>query len=579
VRLTAPEQRTIGLRPAGCGYYEAVVEGVAAGARYLIVLDGDKERPDPASKSQPDGVHGPSEVTDTCFAWGDAGWRSPPLDDYVIYELHVGTFTPEGTFDAVVPHLAGLRDLGVTAVEVMPVAQFPGRRNWGYDGVYPYAVQDSYGGPAGLHRLVDACHRAGLAFVLDVVYNHLGPEGNYLDDFGPYFTDRYGTPWGAAINFDGADSDPVREFFIENALFWLRDFHVDALRLDAVHAIFDFSARPFLQELSEAVDREFGAGTGRRAFLIAESGLNDPRVVRGREAGGYGVHAQWNDDFHHALHVALTGERAGYYVDFDGIADLARSVNDAFVYTGQYSTYRRRRFGAPATGIPPDRFVVYAQNHDQVGNRMFGERLSDPLPFEASKLAAAVVILSPFIPMLWMGEEYGERAPFLYFVDHSDERLIEAVRRGRIDEFSDFAWQGTPPDPQSADTFERCRLDHSLKESEPGRTLLRFYGRLLEIRREHPAFGPYARRTMTAEATEEPPLLLVKIGGDGGAPAAQVVHHFGPTACEVPALRAADGVSWRCILDSADAGWLGPGSVVADATMQPFSTVALERAV
>ncbi|MBI2965624.1 MAG: malto-oligosyltrehalose trehalohydrolase [Chloroflexi bacterium] len=589
IRLIAPQERLVPLSPAACGYYETTADGVTAGARYFVRLDGDTDRPDPASRSQPDGVHGPSEVVDPAFEWQDSHWRNPPLDDYVLYELHVGTYTAQGTFDAIVPHLAGLQDMGVTAIEIMPVAQFPGTRNWGYDGAYPYAVQNSYGGPDGLRRLVNACHAAGLAFVLDVVYNHLGPEGSYLAEFGPYFTDRYRTPWGAAVNFDGPDSDPVREFFVENALYWIREFHVDALRLDAVHAIYDFSARPFLEELAEAVDRE-GEEHARRAYLIAESALNDPRVVRTREAGGYAVHAQWNDDFHHGLHVALTGERTGYYVDYEGVADLATSLNEAFVYTGQYSKYRRRRFGAPARDLPPERFVAFSQNHDQVGNRMLGERLGQPLPFEASKLAAAVLLLSPFIPLLWMGEEYGEHAPFLYFVSHSDSRLVEAVRQGRQEEFEEFAWQGEPPDPQSEDTFERSRLDHTLKGSEPGRTLLRFYRMLLDLRRRRPVFGregrpsrPGARRLMTAASLVEPPglLLRTRTARRGGV----VFHHFGATAADVrvPAARG----RWRRVLDSADTEWRGPGTLIgADLApggelrlqVQPFSTVVLEEA-
>lgn len=410
VRLLTPRPRVATLDRGGQGYHHGVLEGVERGSLYVYRLDGGPERADPASRSQPQGVHGPSEVVDPQFPWEDVSWVGPRLQDYILYELHVGTFTREGTFDAIIPHLTDLRELGVTAIELMPVAQFPGTRNWGYDGVFPFAVQDSYGGPAGLKRLVNACHREGLAVVLDVVYNHLGPEGNTLGDFGPYFSERYRSPWGPALNFDGPGSDEVRRFFIENALAWITDYHVDALRLDALHAILDLSAYPFLAELAAAV-RERAARLHRRVYLIAESDLNDPKLVRPPEVGGYGLDAQWNDDFHHALHALLTGERTGYYEDFGTVAHLARAFTEGYVYTGQYSVYRRRRHGVPARALPAHAFAVFAQNHDQVGNRMRGERLSALVPFEALKLAAAVVLLSPYLPLLFMGEEYGETAP------------------------------------------------------------------------------------------------------------------------------------------------------------------------
>jgi maltooligosyltrehalose trehalohydrolase len=359
----------------------------------------------------------------------------------------VGTFTPEGTFEAIIPHLDELRELGITAVELMPVAQFPGTRNWGYDGVYPFAVQNSYGGPEGLKRLVNACHGRGIAVVLDVVYNHLGPEGNYLWDFGPYFTDRYKTPWGSAINFDGPHSDPVRRLFIENALYWVTEFRMDGLRIDAVHGILDFSAYPFLEELASAV-HEKAERLNRRVYVIAESDLNDTRVIRSRELGGYGLDAQWNDDFHHALHTLLTEDQTGYYQDFGRLGDLVKAFREGFVCSGQYSSYRRRRHGNSSRDIPAGCFVVFAQNHDQVGNRMRGERLSQLVCRERMKLAAGVVFLSPFIPLLFMGEEYGETAPFPYFISHSDADLVEAVRRGRREEFAAFGWSQEPPDPQ-----------------------------------------------------------------------------------------------------------------------------------
>jgi maltooligosyltrehalose trehalohydrolase len=369
------------------GYHAAILDDVEPGSFYLYRLDGEKERPDPASRFQPGGVHAPSQVVDPEFAWEDSCWHGVPLKDYIIYEIHIGTFSAEGTFEAVIPRLDELKNLGLTALELMPVNQFPGDRNWGYDGVHPFAVQNSYGGPDGLKTLVNACHARGLAVVLDVVYNHLGPEGNCFHDFGPYFTRRYRTPWGDAINFDGPNSDEVCRFFIENALYWVSEFHFDALRIDPVHAILDFSAYPFLQELGRAV-HEAAEQLDRKIYLIAESDLNDPRLVSHPEAGGYGLDAQWNDDFHHTLHTLLTGERTGYYQDFGQIRHLVKAFRDGFVNSGGYSSYRKRRHGNSSKHIPAHRFVVFSQNHDQVGNRMHGERLSRLVSFEALKLAA-----------------------------------------------------------------------------------------------------------------------------------------------------------------------------------------------
>ncbi|MBX6363410.1 MAG: malto-oligosyltrehalose trehalohydrolase, partial [Gemmatimonadetes bacterium] len=441
--------RVLPMPAADRGYFEIEVDDAPPGTPYAYRLDDGGDLPDPASRWQPQGVHAPSAVADAAFPWTDGAYTPPRLADYVIYELHVGAFTPDGTFEAVIPHLERLRDLGVTAIELMPVAQFPGERNWGYDGVFPFAPQSSYGGPAGLRRLVDAAHGLGLAVVLDVVYNHVGPEGNYFGRFGPYFNPAYRTPWGGAINFDGPGSDEVRRYYIENALYWIADFHIDALRLDAVHAIVDLSARPFLAALGRAV-HGLAARLGRPAYLIAESDLNDPRLVTPVEDGGYGLDAQWADDFHHALHALLTGERGGYYQDYGTVEDLARAFRTGFVYTGQYSRYRGRRHGARPVSIPAERFVVFAQNHDQIGNRALAERLSSLVPFEGLKLAAATVLLSPFLPLLFMGEEYGETAPFLYFVSHTDPALIEAVRRGRKAEVAPLGGATPAPPPPAA---------------------------------------------------------------------------------------------------------------------------------
>jgi maltooligosyltrehalose trehalohydrolase len=475
------------------GVFETVASGVAPGADYLYRLDDERDRPDPTSRFQPHGVHGPSRVVDPLsFVWSDSLWHGAEMADLVIYELHVGTFTPAGTFDAVAERMPYFREIGVTAIELMPVAEFPGGRNWGYDGVHPYAPQSTYGGPDGLRRLVNTAHRCGIAVILDVVYNHLGPEGNYLEEFGPYFTDRYHTPWGKAVNFDGPESDEVRRYFIDNALYWITEFHVDGLRLDAVHAIYDFGARHALEELAEAVHAH-ATRLGHRALVIAESDLNDPRLVRSRQCGGYGLDGQWSDDFHHAVHAALTGERAGYYVDFGGIEPVVQALRERFVLDGRHSRHRRRRHGAWAADVPAERFVVFLQNHDQVGNRALGERLAALVSFDEQKLAAALLLLSPYVPLLFMGEEYAETHPFLYFVSHGDRELVDAVRRGRRRDCSAFgalAWSGEVPDPQAEETFLRSRLDWSSR-SQPGhREILRLYRDLLSIRRAEEALRP-----------------------------------------------------------------------------------------
>lgn len=490
VKLIDQDRVMVPMRRDDQGYFEAAVSGTAPRARYRYVLDGIKERPDPASRFQSDGVHGPSVVVDpTAFRWTDIGWKGKALDEFIIYELHVGTFTKDGTFEALVPHLSYLRDtVGITAIELMPVAEFPGRRNWGYDGVYPFAPQSSYGGPQGMKRLVDACHAAGLAVILDVVYNHLGPEGNYLSDFGPYFTDRYRTPWGAAINYDGPDSDEVRRYVVDNALYWVTEYHIDGLRLDAIHGIFDFSAQHVLKDIASAVHAQ-AEHLGRHVIVIAESDLNDTRVIDAPSVGGYGLDGQWNDDFHHALRVVVTGERKGYYQDFHGLADLATAVRDGFVYSARYSAHRRRRHGNSSRHCRPSQFVVFAQNHDQIGNRAVGDRLSTQLSWDALKAIRALVVLSPNIPLLFMGEEYGETAPFQYFIEHGDPDLVEAVRQGRRREFAHFGWQPEEiPDPQDSATFERSRLRRDTLNDRQA-ALLRWTNALIHLRKTVPSLG------------------------------------------------------------------------------------------
>jgi maltooligosyltrehalose trehalohydrolase len=433
------------LEPEGHGLF-AVELPAAPGADYAYVVDGER-LPDPASRWQPDGLRGRSRVLDAGeFAWSDAGFTPPALRDVVLYELHVGTFTPEGTFDAAIPHLRGLRELGVTAIELMPVAEFPGRHGWGYDGVYLSAAHSAYGGPLGLQRLVDAAHAEGLAVILDVVYNHVGASGvKALEAFGPYLTDKYATPWGAAINLDDRDSDPVREWILQSAEQWIRDFHVDGLRLDAIHALYD--ANP--EHIVAAIARRVHA-IDPRAIVIAESGMNDPKVIE-----QWNCDAVWADDFHHALRVALTGDRDGWYEEFAELATLAKAFHRPHVHDGTFSTFRGRRFGAPAEHVAPEHFIVFSSNHDQVGNRAYGDRL----PPAARPLAALLVCLSPFTPMLFQGEDYGERAPFRFFSDHIDAEIATATREGRRREFAAFAEFGEEiPDPQDPATFAASKL-------------------------------------------------------------------------------------------------------------------------
>jgi len=555
VHLLSPRQQFLPLQAQQNGYHEGLLEGILPGSLYTIRLDGQRDRPDPASRYQPQGVHGPSQVIDPTFGWKDQGWTgSPALADLVLYELQVGTFTPEGTFDAIISHLDDLKDLGITALELMPVAQCPGTRNWGYDGVFPFAVQNNYGGPAGLKRLVDSAHQRGLAVYLDVVYNHLGPEGNYLNEFGPYFTDQYRTPWGSALNFDGRHSDEVRRFFLTNALYWLQEFHMDGLRLDAIDYIKDFSARPFLEELATQAHAE-AARLGRRFFLIGESDRNDAKVIRPVERGGLGLDAVWTDDLHHALHTLLTEEQQGYYQDFGRTEHLARALREAFVYTGDYSWYRGRRHGVSAREEPSYRFVVCSQNHDQVGNRRVSERLSQLVGFDALKLAAATVLLSPFVPLLFMGEEYGETAPFPFFIHHGNPGLVQAVRNGRRAEFASFHWKGEMPDPQAELTFHRARLQHHLRQEGHHRVLREFYKLLLQLRRTYPALVQSGHRQQEVVCFDRERVIAVR---RWHGEEILLLGNYGiyPTPVAVPVPQG----DWVKILDSSESRWHGPGN-------------------
>jgi maltooligosyltrehalose trehalohydrolase len=466
--------RDLELEHVGHGIRETVAEA-PPGCDYWFLVNGI-ELPDPSSRWQPAGLRGPSRVLDASTLPGAGPSFDPPsAEELVLYEMHVGTFTPQGTFEAAIPHLRELAEIGITAIEIMPVAEFPGHHGWGYDGVYISAAHSTYGGPHGLARLVQAAHEGGIAVILDVVYNHLGASGvKAMTAFGPYFTGKYETPWGKAINFDDADSDPVREWVIQSAIGWVRDFGIDGLRLDAIHAIFDSGAEHIVAAIARRVHE-----VNERALVIAESGLNDPRVMRHPERGGYGCDAAWADDFHHALRVLLTGTRDGYYSEFGSVAQLAKAYHRPYVHDGGYSTFRRRRFGAPADDVAPTGFVVFSQNHDQVGNRAFGDRL----PAHVRPLAAFSTLLAPFVPLLFQGEEYGEPAPFTFFSDHIDEKIAAATREGRRREFAAFEQFGREiPDPQSPKTFEASKLTR-LRDPK----LARLYADLLRARRTLPA--------------------------------------------------------------------------------------------
>ncbi|MEX1183012.1 MAG: malto-oligosyltrehalose trehalohydrolase [Gemmatimonadota bacterium] len=578
LRIDAPTARSLPMQPSG-GYHTAVVDAVEPGTRYSFVQPDGSATPDPASRHQPDGVHGPSSVVPASFAWRTDAWAAPAMRDLVLYELHVGTFTPQGTFDAVIPRLPALRELGVNAIELMPIAQFPGSRNWGYDGVFAFAAHASYGGPEALKRLVDAAHGLDLCVVLDVVYNHLGPEGNYLPLYAPYFTKTCHTPWGEAVNFDAAGCDHVRRYFIESALQWIDEFRIDGLRLDAIHSIFDQSAQPFLRQLAEAV-HERAARHGRAAVVIAESDLGDPRVLRPERLGGLDMDAQWLDDFHHALHALLTGETDGYYADFGTIEHLARAFRHGYVYSGQYSAFRQRSHGAPGPDILPHQFVVYAQNHDQIGNRMMGERLTHQVQPAQARLAAAAVLLAPFTPMLFMGEEYGERNPFPYFVSHADEELIAAVRDGRREEFSSFSWQGEPPDPQAEDTFRRAVLDWPARERTGHAELLALHERLLLLRQTAPSIRAAdaiaadvldIRGGQADDDAREGVLIVTRRTAEQSS---LLLLNFAGTAAR---LTLEPGGTWRVALDTADRAWGGDGGR-GPATFEIGTAITLDLA-
>ncbi len=532
LHLLAPEDRLVPLERGEGGVHAAVFEAVAAGARYRFRL-GEREVADPASRLQPLGVHGPSELFDPARDWQDGDFRAPPLAELVIYEIHVGTFSDEGTFAGAAGKLDELVSLGVNAVEIMPVAEFPGDRNWGYDGVFPFAVQSSYGGPRGLAELVEACHQRGVAVIVDVVYNHLGPEGQVHGQIAPYFRDGVRTAWGEAPDFDAPE---VRRHFIEAARYLLQGLHVDGMRVDAIHAIIDGSDPPFLRDLCSELH-----ALERPVVLIAESDMNQAHVVRPPERDGFGFDAQWSDDFHHAVHALLTGERSGYYADYGAPSHLARALANGWVYAGDHSAVRGRPHGSGTAGLPGESFVVCIQNHDQIGNRAHGERLGALVGPDGERLAAVLLLTAPFVPLLFMGQEDGETAPFLYFTSHSDPELIEGMRRGRAAEFASFGWDPAElADPQDADTFARSRPRRG-----PG-PLRELYRQLLRLRREHPALcRPDRERTAVELVREE--ILLIDRWSSGDAHAL-VAASFAraPAAVELPRDR-----RWTIALDTA----------------------------
>jgi maltooligosyltrehalose trehalohydrolase len=514
------------------GVFTTAVKEIGPGADYTYVIDGKKERPDPVSRFQPNGVHAPSRVIDPdAFKWSDGAWKGLALEDYVSYELHIGTFTSAGTFAAAIEKLDHLRDTGITAIEIMPVAQFPGSRNWGYDGVYPYAAQSTYGGPDGLKRLVDAAHRAGLAVIMDVVYNHLGPEGNYLPDFMPCLSHRYRSPWGEALNYDGPHSYGMRRYVIENSLFWLTEYHLDALRLDAVHSILDFGAKHVLAELSAPFHAE-AAKLGRKAFLIAESDLDDVRVIRPVAEGGWGMDAQWNDAFHHSMHTAFTGDQHGYFEDYAGLADLRKAIVEGYVYDWRFSKFRKRFHGSSSKDRPGKQFVVFTQNHDQVANALAGKRPVTMISRGLEKVAAALLICAPNLPMFFMGQEYGATTPFTYFTDFQDRDLGKAVSEGRKKEYASFLGDGFI-DPQSQEAFDISKLDWRQVAQPQHQDLLKFHRELLALRKRHECLSNCRKDLAAVEFNQAERWITIERGGDLGERAI-IVCNLGDTKVDVP---------------------------------------------
>lgn len=508
LHIVAPFDKKLEMLKNNAGYFTVEVKTKEKELRYFFRPENENDFPDPASAYQPGSVHDASQTIDHSFyKWKDDNWKGIPLEEWIIYELHTGTFTEEGTFEAIIKRLDDLKDAGINALELMPVAQFPGNRNWGYDGVYPYAVQNSYGGPEGLKKLVDACHQKNMAVILDVVYNHLGPEGNYFLKFGPYFTKKYTTPWGDAVNLDDEWSDGVREYFSDNAIYWLEHYHIDGLRCDAIHALFDNGAVHFW-ELTHKKVKALEAKLGRKFYLIAESDLNNPKVVKPPEAGGYGFDAQWLDDFHHALYVLLNPSDQQRYYDFGAMEQLVKACNDGFVHSGEFVKFRKRKYGASSANIPGNKFIAFNQNHDQTGNRTDGKRLSALVNFQKIKLASAATLLAPYIPLLFMGEEYAEESPFFYFVSHSNNELIKAVQEGRKKEFKEFGFDENIADPQDESTFHQSKLHWEKRNKNHHRIILNWYKKLIGMRKTLSPLKNFQKRDVRAEVINENAFVL-----------------------------------------------------------------------
>jgi maltooligosyltrehalose trehalohydrolase len=568
LHIVHPEEMHIDMQKSSEGYFESVVPNLPAEAKYFFRIENE-DLADPASYFQPDGVFGPSQIVNhAAFQWTDTHWQGIQLRDMIFYEVHVGTFTPSGTFEAIISRLDDLIDTGINAIQLMPVSQFSGRRNWGYDGVFPYAAQNSYGGPDGLKRLVDACHLKGIAVFLDVVYNHIGPEGSVLKRFGPYFTDKHKIPWGDAVNLNGAWCDGVREYFVGNAMYWFEHFHIDGLRLDAIHMMYDDSAISFWELLSTAT-REMSRRVGRELFLMAESDLNSPRVIKPIEQGGYGFHAQWLDDFHHALYVLLDEKGKERYEDFGALEQLAKAYNDGFVLSGEYVRFRKRKYGASSSGIPGDRFVNFIMNHDQVGNRPDGARLSTLINLDRQKLAAAALLLAPYIPMLFMGEEYGETAPFFYFVDHRDPELIRAVSEGRKKEF-DWNSSNIPfREAHDEKTFADSILHWENRNEGSYAVLHRWYRALLALRKKSDVLREFDKAYISSKVIQDRGVMLDRRSRSDTDRIVGFLNFSKETIrVELPSGK------WEKILDSEDPIWRDPTTSSTSNSHDVSNTIA-----
>jgi maltooligosyltrehalose trehalohydrolase len=564
LKLVLPEenQHFSMVKSAG-GYWTHTIDGIEAGTRYLYELDDKPQVPDPASHYQPEGVFGASQVIDhDAFCWNDHRWRGFDLKDLIFYELHVGTFTPEGTLKAVQGRIKELHELGITAVELMPITQFSGIRNWGYDSVFPYAVHNSYGKPDDLKALVNECHNQGVALFMDCVYNHLGPEGNCLNNYGPYFPNTRIGRWGASVNLDGSQNEGVRNYFLENILHWLSRYNLDGIRLDSVLSMHDKSPHHFLAELNKK-SQDYAKTANKKSYLIAESGYNISQVLTPLEKGGFGFDAQWLDDLQHAVFALLTGEREGYYGNYGNIQDLAETLTDGFVFVGAGSNYKRKRPGESYSCIPAEQFIVFSQNHDQVGNRLLGDRLIALSGVEVAKLAAGVILLSPYVPLLFMGEEYGETAPFQFFVDYQNRELAETVRAGRKKEFAFFHWQDEVPDPQSIETFEKSKLNWQIRNTEQGQKILSYYRALIKLRRNYPIFHPQTKRQIKSLHTEDNVLFVHK--QDNNTEAVIIANCAKtPVYYDFPF----EGGTYIKVLDSSDFAYAGLGSSLPTFTVK-----------